>query len=164
MPDGYFFLQVLNIRLQSFLLPAESNVIKWFIKGFSRQLLCKLLQNAPGFVVALALGSHAECFNIKTAIDLGKVHTVYFCFTAQHMRYLLNAWKYLSGKSRQNPLCYHTFLGLSPPSEHECGYGMPHTHKKIGTLMNSFKESQRYLLKWINGQIGRKSTESTWKM
>lgn len=50
-----------------------------FIKGFTRQL-CKLLQNVPGSVFALALAPHAECFNFKTSIDLLNVHTVYFCY------------------------------------------------------------------------------------
>lgn len=77
-----FFLHGLSIRLQSFVIPAEGNIIKPFIKGFSRQLLYKLLRHASGFVVAVGLGPHAKCFNTKTAFDPRKAHTVYFSFTA----------------------------------------------------------------------------------
>lgn len=54
-----------------------------FRKGFTREL-CKLLLNVPGFVFALALAPHAECFNLKTSIDLVKVYAAFFFFTAQN--------------------------------------------------------------------------------
>lgn len=130
LPDGYFFLHVLSFRLQSFIIPAEGNIIKPFIKGFSRQLLYKLLQHASCFVVAVGLDPHAKCFNIKTAFDPRKVRTFFFTFTVQNAQVHSQCLKTSRWQIKTQPSSLPFFLVLSHPSECKCGHSMPHIHKK----------------------------------
>lgn len=56
------FLHVLSIRLQSLVIPAEGNIIKPFIKGFSRQLLYKAPPACLRFCCCCGLGSSRQMF------------------------------------------------------------------------------------------------------
>lgn len=102
----FFQMDVFSPRFKHqaaiFCKPAEGNIIKPFTKGFSRQLLYMLLHNASGFV-AVCLGPHVKCFNVKTTFDPERFILFISLLLPKMHRYIVNASKYLSVKSRHSP-------------------------------------------------------------